>query len=428
MRYIFLTNTIGGVNGGSCYIRNKLRYLLTNGWEVDIFDNTGQIFEEVQLKELLPYSKNRIPELYYSPNSFSNRRKQKVIKRITASVCEKDRVVVESNLVNLALWGEEVAQYIKAKHLVFLIQENLEITNEKEYDFLKYKRVRNELFSINAIAYNKLFRHFETINDGQNHYWSAGNKSEICDMSCPELIGFHKADYNIGHFGRVKDYFPSMFQEIAVFANRHNENQVNFMLLGVGALDDSLIKVLPGNVNVRVIKSQQPVPKIFFDLSDVIIATSGCASMSFRHGAKVISMEVETNMPLGVMGYDTTDRAYRSSNNSFHETLADLLDKFYTNERYKGELLLDFPTSKYGYDYQLTCSEPNDMCYFDISSVKPSRTISTFVTDLLLRLGLVGFRTQIRYRAFYVLLGYDKNPKSFWRKIMALKGVTNKNN
>ena len=67
MKYVFLTNSMGGYSGGPTYVRTKLKYLKEIGWEVLVFDSTGDTNAEIKMESFLDFKNNRYQELYYNP-------------------------------------------------------------------------------------------------------------------------------------------------------------------------------------------------------------------------------------------------------------------------------------------------------------------------------------------------------------------------
>ena len=386
---------MGGYSGGPTYIRNKLLYLRKKGWSVLVFDSTGRANLKIKLETLIEFKNNRYKELFYYPQLLRKSKREHIISEIIDKIGKGGDVVIESNTPALSVWGEMIAQRLGAKHIIYLLSEKLSIKEKLLYDYFRYKADRSELFSINRNAYKKLICNYETATNVDNHYWAAGIIVPIEDVDCVELSSVINAKYNIGHFGRHKGYFKYMFQNVACFAQQHKDESINFILLGLDSLSKELQDILPNNVHLKMIPSQQPIPKRFFDMTDVVIATAGCANISFRHGAKVIAMDVENNVPLGVLGYDTRDRNIRSENNPYCLSLFETLENVLVKKRCEGSPVLDFPKSNNGYDYQLKFATLSDGRYYDVDKVF---THQRRVISFLLKLNLISFCSALRYK------------------------------
>lgn len=396
--YVFLTNTLGGCSGGAVYVRNKVEWLQKEGWSVEVYDSGGQTRDEVLFKELKPFDKNHIYELYYHPSLFTRTRRETVINKISRCSCEASTIVIESNTIILAEWGEIIASKVKAKHLVYLIQENLVIQSENQYVFMKYKADYNELFSINPQAYKLLFSRFGEVSSPEDHYWQAGNASPIIDMAS-KIDSLPPADITISHFGRKKDYFNYMVREVSKFANVYPNKKIHLLLLGIEYFSNKEFD-LSDNLLVFPLGSINPVPSSFYEVSDVIIATAGCASMSFRYGARVISMDTSNDIPLGILGWTTLDRTYRSSDNNNVKSLSELLKEVVVDKRFEGKAPMTIPATGRTYDYQIKFAKEEPSPYYDSLTVGTISSLGDFRDSIILKLGLVKFRTYLRYWAF----------------------------
>lgn len=401
MKYIFLTNSMGGYSGGPSYVRTKVNYLKEKGWDVQVFDSTGFTNASIEIPELKEFEDNRIQELFFNPFWLRKARREKVIATIIDKIGTDDRIVIESNTVVMSVWGELLASRIGAKHIVFLLSERLSITDISLYRYFKYKSLRGELFSINANAFKNLMYKFENFQDveAEKHYWAAHMSVPIEDVECKELNSVEKKDFNIGHFGRKKSYFDYMFDQVRQFAIKHRDKSINYILLGVNDIPQTWVEKFPSNVHLTLIPSRQPIPKMFFDKCDVVVATAGCAYMAFLFGVRVISTDVYNNIPLGVLGYTTRDGNLRSADNHNNLSLSDTLENVLVKNMYKGMPSLTITPSDKGFDYHMTYVTPPDGNYYDVSHiVMPMRSLYTIPIKLFLFFNMVGACSKIRYR------------------------------
>lgn len=400
MKYVFLTNSMGGYSGGPNYVRTKLNYLKENGWEVLVFDGTGFTNASIVMTEMKAFEDNRIQELFFNPFWLRKKKREEVITTILNKVGVDDNIVIESNTVSMSIWGELLASRIHAKHIVFLLSERLAITDVSLYLYYKFKSLRGELFSISANAFKNLMHKFETIEDieAEKCHLSAKMSVPIMDVDCNELTSVEKADFNIGHFGRKKDYFEKMFYQIKQFAIRHQDKSINFILLGVSNISQTWSEILPSNVHLTLVSGRQPIPKIFFDKSDVVVATAGCAYMSFLYGAKVISIDVYNSNPLGVLGYDTMDVNLRSVDNHNKLSLCDTLENVLVKKMYKGKPTLMIELSDKGFDYHMTYATAADGKYYDVCHINmPISRLYAMLIKVFLSLNMVKTCSKLRY-------------------------------
>ena len=358
MKYVFLTFSMGGLSGSPSYVSNKVKWLNERGIETVVFDHYGSLNmgKEIALENLLPYNGNRLLELFFPPGYFSKKQRKHILERLIATIGASDDYVVESNSTRLALWGEMLAEKLHAKHLVLNIGEQVFIHNDGEFRFLEYKLTRQELFGIKPKAIQSLFRWYKEISDedAKELYFSASMGVTPEDVPMHELDDLPEAKYKILSFGRYKPYFINMIKGVVDFAHNHQNERINFLFMGEVVLPKEVEALLgkENNLYVKYIPAQRPIPKVVFDCSDVVIATAGCANISYKAGAKTISMNVNSCLPLGVMGYTTVDSVFSTNPEQPLYNICDLLEDVMVRRLYDGEpRLVKKPSSK-GYKFQ----------------------------------------------------------------------------
>ncbi len=396
MKYIILTYTMDGVAGGPSYVANKVKWLVSKGWEVCVFDHYGSFDKDkaIVLPELIKYEKNRLLELFFPPSYFSKKQRRRILEYLAGIIGIANDYVVESNSSRLSLWGELLAEKLKAKHLIFDIGENIDIRSVKEYEFSQYKLERNELFAINPRAIKMKFSGYKELTDeeAEKHTFAAIMGVQLEDVTLEELKEVPPADLKILSFGRWKPYFRTMLTGVSKFAHQHPDKQINFLLMGDVTLSNDERHILDESSNIfyKEIPAKRPVPREIFDYSDVVIATAGCANISFNAGYKTISMDVENNTPLGIMGFTTLNSVfsseYESQNKNIH--LEELLDDILINRKYDGKFTLRREPTKKGLDWQMSLINNDRMYYADVDTIIQDKNIFKRIGEsLVLRFG-----------------------------------------
>lgn len=396
MKYIILTFTIEGVAGGATYVSTKVSWLKRNGWGVVVFDHFAglDLRESVFLPSLQPFRSNRMLELFFPPAYYSKKQRNHILNKLCDKIGKDDDYVIESNTTRMALWGELLAQRLGAKHLFLDINENVKIKNKEEYDFSLFKLLRNELFCITPRSVILKFSDWKKISeaDSENHMFDAMMDVGLEDVDVPEVKKLPNADYKILSFGRWKPYFDNMIIGVTNFASRHVDHTVALIFLGDVLLteDERTQIIAQKNIKYYFIAPQRPIPRSVFDYSDVVIATSGCAEISCEAGYKTISMNVENNQPLGVMGYTTTRSVYEDSTPSRIVVLDKLLEEVLCENKYK-EPTLKIPKPTKGLEWQLTLVN-NDRVYWNkVDTIYQDCSYKKILIIILLRLGLIRF-------------------------------------
>ena len=343
-----------------------------------------------QLEHLIPFDRKEyvIHELQFYPCWFSKFRQKRVIERIVRQIGLAELYVVESNKLQLGAWGELLAQRLKAKHISFITTEKIKIQNKGTFDFFYTKLQRGEQFSINAPQAKNLFSNFIALEHPDNYYWSAMQGVEVEEYPFPEFDEMPKADYTISSFGRTKGYFPYMLDELESFVTTHRDKTFNVFFLG-DLKETESIRIKLEKKNVHLVLFPQAVgvvPKQIFTKADVVIATAGCAYLAAENGGKVISMDVNKNVPLGLLGYTTNDSNTDSGKNVIHITLSEWLHILLIEK--KEYPRISYSTPIHGFDYQMQFVTLSDGFYYDTSKVQERITRHDKIIKGLIKLGL----------------------------------------
>lgn len=393
MKYVILTFAMHGLSGGPLYANNKVKWLKENGIDPVVFDHYGslKLLGEIVLEYLLPYKRHRMLELFFPPSYFSKSQRSKILDRLCQMIGEADDYVVESNSSRLALWGELLAERLHAKHLLLYIGEHLTIRTEEEYRYLNFKLNRRELFTIKPKTMQNLFEGYKKISDEEanNLFFAALMGVKAVDIPMPEIDNLPEANYRILSFGRYKPYFENMIEGVLDFCKKHSSERVNFLIMGKVDLPASTKSNLESvsNLYVKFIPAMRPLPKAVFDYSDVVIATAGCANISNNQDVKTISMDVETCMPLGVMGYTTTDSVYSTNPNQPKYEVCDLLEDILVNHCYDGEQLLKKKGSGKGFDFQMGLINNDRLYWPDVEKIVFDNGLRRLIETIVLRCG-----------------------------------------
>lgn len=403
MKYVFLTYSMAGLSGSPSYVNNKVKWLNERGIDTVVFDHYGRldVNSEIVLENLSLYINNRMLELFFPPSFFTKKQRAKVLDRMYNTIGEANDYVVESNSPRLALWGELLAEKLYAKHLVLCVGEFLSIRSEEEYRFLDFKLNRRELFTIKPQAIQNLFKGYKVISDEEasNLFFSASMGVRPENVPFPELDGLPIADYRILSFGRYKPYFDNMIKGVVKFANNHKDQRINFLIWGALSLPSSSLIDLESasNLFVKFIPAKRPVPQVAFDYSDVVIATAGCANLSYRTGTRTISMDVQTCLPLGVMGFTTLDSVYSSVQDQPLYDVCCLLEDVLIHHLYDGDPLLTKKPSGKGYMFQMGMINNNRLYWSGIDKIVHGEAFLKLCEMVVLRSGGISLLAKSRF-------------------------------
>lgn len=384
--YIFFANTITGISGGPLYVKNKKNYLKSKSWKVVVFDGYSDV-RDIEIFDFKEYENNRIPALSFPPSWFTESGRAKVLREIQKRLPKANSYVIETNQLYLAEWGELLAKQLNCQHIYYHINELDILEDQDVFEFLYYKISNNDLFAINSKVCLNLFSKFKVITNPQDYVWDARCHNVVEDVSIDKLINIPNADYTIGFFGRYKPFIPSMLEEINKFCINNPKVKVNLCVMGLKCFPQDTINILSAdNIKVIFVGEQSPIPLRFFSISDVIIATAGCATISYKQGNIVIPINVETHKPLGIYGISTFSSTFQIEGDYVEtESLSTILQKVYEDPQIVNSIIKYSITEDDAYKRHLQFLK-NTNRYYDIRLIEHRN--NHYLQRLFVKMGL----------------------------------------
>lgn len=312
--YVFLTPELGNMGGAQMYTNNKVSYLKKNGWDVQVFyyKKGG----EIKLPELVPYKDNYIKDFrsafYYVPKWYM----KKIVQRIREKVKDKNDIIIETHLVELAYWGEELSRLLGARHICNFLEEQIEPLTDSKADYFEFKLKHWELMNSGAGSQRRLFKDYYKSEFAEYENVVKFVCSNVVSNE-PLAVTITKSDYSILTIGRLdKPYVRPMTDRICDFAARHADKTINVIYVG-GSPDGSLEKVIPSlyeqlnNVHVYMLGYTFPVPSALLDKVDVGIASANSILVTADYNIPTICIDINDYYALGVYGYTTKNKFLR---------------------------------------------------------------------------------------------------------------------
>lgn len=336
-KYIILTGTIARMGGAQMYVSNKAKYVKKKGWQEFVFSgDKGPIL----INNLQKYERNIIQDLDEAPQFYSRKNRIKIIERIVKIIeaTPKDEIIIESNTIVSAYWAELLAQRIKCKHFIFLLGEEFRVTLSQK-EFFKYKLNRNELSVIKEHSLKILFGENFSIENPEQYVLVAPCNNVVDDVQDSRFdnIQYKKYDHVICSLGRLdKKYIPTVIKGFEKFA-KNTKDRILYIFIGDQPEEypidipkkiknafqeiDNVTLLLPGYVF--------PIPRSIMKNIDLAIASSGSAAVLADEGVTTITMDGEDGQPIGVLGYDTQERLFRTEPRKFE--LSNLMNEVIFN-------------------------------------------------------------------------------------------------
>lgn len=337
-KYIFLTFAVSGIGGTQIYIRNKIKYLKSKQWDVSVI--CTEPGHSICVEELKEYENCVIPELMSNPYIFTNAERKQIINKAKIMIGEISQdTIIESNFIQVNLWGELIAKELGVKHFVFLIQEDYSIKDKRYIDFYDYKYTRMELAANTPYALRMLFKGYRNIQDGKECFLRAicHNTIEECDTN--HIDSIVEADIHIGSIGRVnKPFVIPMINDVCQFADLHTDKKIQLVLFGGSPDFNDYTRIQDiakshSNLCVYITGPIFPIPKSLLDMMDVFISSAGSATTTSDVGYFTITIDANDYKPIGLLGYTTNDTVHRAPTAEYEETTV-LLEDIIIDKKY----------------------------------------------------------------------------------------------
>lgn len=313
--YIILTPEIGNMGGGQMYTNNKVLYLKEHGWDVQVF-----YFKEggpIKMPHLKDYDGNVIPEFrcafYYVPEH----RRARIARNIKSIIIGSEDIVIESQLIDLAFWGEDIASRIGANHIVNYIEEQVPLMDDRKLKFFEYKLTHWQMLNAGEGSQKRVFK--DKWKSEYLHYlnpivYKCSNVVYNVDTD----VRIIPSNYTIMTIGRLdKPYIDEMTDEFVKFASKHKDNTINIIYVG-GSPDGMKEKQIQdrflniSNVHLYMLGYCFPVPQKLIDAVDVAVASANSILVTSDQDIPTISLDMNDHKAIGVYGYDTENKFKRS--------------------------------------------------------------------------------------------------------------------
>lgn len=337
MTYIFITHSISSIGGAQFYIAAKAAWLSSSAsagcgrrsdaphpWNVVILtvDDAGRIL----VPGLSRWPTLSFPWLGAPPAALTPAARHHLlddmaarIRNIAPRTPHGDDIIIESTTPRLALWGELLARTLQARHLIYILNENISPLSDSEYPFFSFKLRRNELYGIVTATIPSML---PEADPEKTCLLAAGNainpRADIPASLLPRLSNLDSdAAMTLITAGRFeKPYVSHLFEAIARFCRQNPQISLNFIIVGDAAaprLRASLMKILDvPNLHTLHTGYLYPIPQKLFDISDLFIGASGCAIVALDAGVRTVTLDADDCMAIGFFGETTSNSVLRS--------------------------------------------------------------------------------------------------------------------
>lgn len=370
-KYIILGATISNMGGAEQYLCAKMAWLRTHGWSVSLFlYRKGRIMMDVDMDNI-----HYLKELQYPSYYYSEKKQNKILRNLLDIVgsIEDTKVVIESTIVSLSTWGESLSQLIGAKHIIYSLQEKDEVRNNSIIDFLKFKHQRRELAGITETSIARMFRSFGiTIPKEKSYVLPAYYQDVLKNYEHPLTNKMKEMsyDYAIGSIGRLeKPFVLPTIKSVLEYVKRDLSHHYLLLLIGDTAEGcdrrKKIVDLCTGlsNLTLLITGYLYPIPIDLVQSCDIFFSSSGSAGVSTRCGVPTVSIDGRDLKPIGVVGYTTESRLFRTTEPV--RPVEDYLDEILKEKKYPKTSFKSKSEPDYSSHLQFIEESSNTVVYYD---------------------------------------------------------------
>lgn len=306
--YVIIFGFANIVCGGPIYHKNKIEYMEKKGWNVVVIPtNYGQVL----IHGLERFMVEGFEFISYNPNEFTNRQRKKLLNKMVAKIpTNSEEIIIETGTDYTAYWGEALAQYLNAKHILILLDEYNDRITKEYMPFYLFKYHRGEMACISKETMLKYFKGYINISYDEAIGLSCICNNSVSNIETPFSIGLKKYDYNIASIGRLdKKFVPSIVRGMIDFIKSNTNKQIQIIFIGGTSNPDVLKNIYSEfqyyqNVHLIITGYIYPIPASIFSKIDAFISGAGSSYISNDMGVPTIAVDIESGKAIGVRDGD----------------------------------------------------------------------------------------------------------------------------
>lgn len=316
-KYIILTPSIGDMGGAQMYTANKVEFLRENGWDVAVYYSLP--YKKLLIDKLKEYDANYLTDMQYGIQYLPTKRKSKVLATICHNAHSYEEVIIETQLVALAGWGEMIAKRTEGRHVVNFLEEHPHALSCREARYFEFKLKRREILNATEVSLKRLFGVYYKEEYLQYEHKSGFFCSNVVSDTSFDNSSIALADFNVLTIGRLdKPYIETLVLELKKFSKDHSQNSFNFHFVG-GSNSGSMEKQIEQefdsveNVNLYMYGFVYPIPSGLIELADVAVASANSILVTAERGCPTICIDMADYGGIGIYGYTTTNKFKRTT-------------------------------------------------------------------------------------------------------------------
>lgn len=301
--YILIGAAGGYISGGPIYQRNKAIFMKQQGWDVYYISCChGKVYIDGLENFIVGVFTFIAKPAYLFPKKYQTKLIRLIIERIA---CKTDNVVVETGTDYSAYWGELLAEQLKGRHIVTLLDEYNDKINQKVAPFYKFKYDRRELACISDEVMVHIFGDLIPASNESQYSVPCYCTNSLADTKPSWIDDIPKGDLVIGYIGRLdKKAVPVIIEGIKTFAEENVNLQIIFLCIGGSDVKLDRDNILCSfsecsNVRVYITGLLFPIPIDCVRKCDLIFSTAGSCSVGAKASVPTVRIHQITNAVQG---------------------------------------------------------------------------------------------------------------------------------
>lgn len=376
-KYVIIATSLSNMGGAQMYIRNKILYYRSQGWNVSIISALANNIVISDLKEF----RDVIPELQYSKYYYRKSRQIRVMETMRSIVADNnyEEIIIESTTIELTTWAEPLAKMVGARHLVYLLQEKNVVTNSGLQNYFIFKHRRHELAGIVNTSLSAMFKDFYPLKEGESYSLPAYCNNVEADVDCDIInsVDREKYDYIVGALSRLdKPFVMHAVKDFCNYAAKYPDKRYLFLWIGnapdgstIPSTIEDMIHQCP-NIELLITGYLYPVPTRLLESCDVFISSAGSSHVCSRSGVPTISYDGRDFKPIGVLNRTTKNSLFRDPEEK-PQPLDFLLDQILIDKKFEVQppsYRKGFPDFQTHLDFMKKMSPTKE--YFEMDTVR----------------------------------------------------------
>jgi len=301
--YILIGAAGGYISGGPIYQRNKALFMRQQGWDVYYISCChGKVYIDGLDEFIIGVFTFIAKPAYLFPKKYQHKLIDYVLKNIPKL---SDEIIIETGTDYTAYWGELLAEQLKGRHIVTLLDEYNDKINQKVASFYQFKYNRRELACISNEVMVHIFGDLIPQANVAQYSVPCYCTNSLADTK-PSWVGdIPTGDLVVGYIGRLdKKAVPVIIEGIKKFAKENVNLQIVFLCIGGSDVKSDSDNILGSfsefnNVRVCITGLLFPIPIACVRKCDLIFSTAGSCSVGAKASVPTVRIHQITNAVQG---------------------------------------------------------------------------------------------------------------------------------